>query len=49
MPNVYQLSVPYLARVIHIESTRPVLSGGGAEVQERVQQAGIFEPPEARG
>ena len=48
MPNVYQLSIPYLARIIHIESTQPMVSGGGPEVQDRVQQAGLFTPPQAR-
>ncbi len=32
--NVYQLSVPYVARVVRIESPRP-LGAGGPEVQER--------------
>lgn len=32
--NVYQLSVPYVARVVRIESPRP-LGEGGAEVQHR--------------
>ena len=36
--NVYQLSVPYVARVVRIESPRP-LAEGGAEVQHRVLQA----------
>jgi hypothetical protein len=36
--NVYQLSVPYVARVVRIESPRPLGEGGG-EVQERVLRA----------
>jgi hypothetical protein len=37
--NVYQLSVPYVARVVRIESPRPLAEGGGL-VQERVLRAG---------
>ncbi len=36
--NVYQLSVPYVARVIRIESARPLAETGGL-VQERVLRA----------
>jgi hypothetical protein len=36
--NVYQLSVPYVARMVRIESPRPISEGGG-EVQERVLRA----------
>jgi hypothetical protein len=36
--NVYQLSVPYAARVVRIESHRPLETGRG-EVQERVTRA----------
>ena len=41
--NVYQLSVPYVARVVRIESTRPIPEGGG-RVQERVVVAAELEP-----
>jgi hypothetical protein len=36
--NVYQLSVPYVARVVRIESSRPLFEPGGL-VQERVVRA----------
>lgn len=42
MPNVYQLSVPYVARIIHIESQLALQSATGGEVQERIRQAGIY-------
>ena len=45
MPNVYQLSIPYVARVIHIESVRPLPPLGTAHVQERVQRVGVREQP----
>jgi Pvc16 N-terminal domain len=40
--NVYQLSVPYVARVVRIESTRPLPEGGGL-VQERLLRAAELE------
>jgi hypothetical protein len=40
--NVYQLSVPYVARVVRIESSRPVAEGGGL-VHERVLRAAELE------
>jgi len=40
--NVYQLSVPYVARVVRIESTRPLGEGGGL-VQERELRAAELE------
>jgi hypothetical protein len=40
--NVYQLSVPYVARVIRIESFRPAAEGAGF-VQERELRAGELE------
>lgn len=40
--NVYQLSVPYLARVVRIRSTRRREQGGGL-VQERLLQAAELE------
>lgn len=40
--NVYQLSVPYVARVIRIESARPIGEGGGL-VHERVVRAAELE------
>ena len=40
--NVYQLSVPYIARVIHLESTLPEPTGGRA-VQERALRMGVSE------
>jgi hypothetical protein len=44
--NVYQLSVPYLARPIRIESVQRRLEDGDGLVQERVQDAGVHRPPE---
>ncbi len=46
--NVYQLSVPYQARIVKIESTLAELKGGGREVQDRIQRAGLHRPPEMR-
>jgi hypothetical protein len=40
--NVYQLSVPYVARVVRIESSRPIVEGGGL-VHERVLRAAELE------
>lgn len=40
--NVYQLSVPYVARVVRIESHRPLGEGGGL-VQERVTRAATLD------
>jgi hypothetical protein len=40
--NVYQLSVPYVARVVRIESVWPLADGGGL-VQERVLRAAELE------
>lgn len=40
--NVYQLSVPYVARVVRIESPRALAAGGG-EVQERSLRAGTLD------
>ena len=40
--NVYQLSVPYLARVVRIESSRTLGEGGGL-VQDRVTRAALLE------
>jgi hypothetical protein len=43
--NVYQLSVPYVARVVRIESARPLAEGGGL-VQERLLRAAVLESVE---
>ena len=40
--NIYQLSVPYVARVVRIESSRPVSVGGGL-VHEREMRAAVLE------
>ena len=45
--NVYQLSIPYLARPIRIESIQPRLEDGGGLIQDRIQDAGVFRPAEA--
>lgn len=39
--NVYQLSVPYVARVLQLETIQPVLPFSGHEVQERVLEMGV--------
>lgn len=44
--NVYQLSVPYVARVVRIECARPVVEGGGP-VHERIVRAAELEAVEA--
>ncbi|MEP3331194.1 DUF4255 domain-containing protein [Sedimentitalea sp.] len=44
--NVYQLSVPYVARTIKLESVELLSDDGGLPVQERVQDAGVLEPPD---
>ncbi len=46
-PNLYQLSVPYMARVIEIDARSPALDPAGPLVQERQQQAGLVRLPEA--
>jgi len=43
--GVYQLSVPYVARVLHLESEEPRLAEGGVAVQERVQRPALFAGP----
>jgi hypothetical protein len=48
-PNLYQLSIPYLARVIEIEARTPALDPAGPLVQEREQQVGLVERPPAFG
>lgn len=40
---VYQLSVPYLARVVSIESDEPVYGTGVGDVRERQQEVGVVE------
>jgi len=44
-PNLYQLAVPYMARVIEIEARGPALDRAGPPVQERRQEAGLVELP----
>lgn len=36
--NIYQLSIPYLARIIEIDSIRPIEQSGGDVVQERISE-----------
>ncbi len=48
-PNLYQLSIPYMARVIEIEARSPALDPAGPPVQEREQQAGTLDRPAAFG
>jgi hypothetical protein len=45
--NTYQLSVPYLARVVRIESLQPMPEPGGRRVQERAQDVGVLRPTPA--
>lgn len=41
--SVYQLSIPYLARVLSIDSREPVYTTGEGEVRERRQRVGVLE------
>lgn len=45
----YQLSVPYVARVVRIESLLPEPGTGGAPVQERAPDFGLLTPETALG
>lgn len=45
--NVYQLSIPYVARVINIESQQ-ALTEGGKIVQDRKLKAAIYETTQAK-
>lgn len=45
--NLYQLSVPYTARCVRLESVERLAEDTGPPVQERVQDAGIVVPPDA--
>lgn len=47
-PNLYQLSVPYMARVIEIDARGPALDRAGRPVQERQQDVGLVELPPDR-
>ncbi|MCR6650148.1 MAG: DUF4255 domain-containing protein [Cellvibrionaceae bacterium] len=38
--NAYQLSIPYVARVVHIDSSHSRAEEFDARVQERIQRAG---------
>ena len=40
--SIYQLSVPYLAGVVRIESLQPLPEPGGLPVQERAQDLGVL-------
>lgn len=40
--NAYQLSIPYVARVIHIESSEPLPDDGHSPVQTRQYNAAVF-------
>ena len=42
--NIYQLSVPYVARVINIESQQPTVTVSDVLVQEREVKAALYEP-----
>lgn len=41
--NVYQLSIPYVARIIHLESTQPRMFDSGRVVQERTTGMGVLD------
>lgn len=45
--NAYRLSVPYQARVIHIEAVHPVRLPDAPPVQRRLERAGVLEPADA--
>jgi hypothetical protein len=47
--DAYQLSVPYLSRVVRIESTERMLENGGGLVQERLQRMAVVEAPASAG
>jgi hypothetical protein len=47
--SMYQLSVPYLARVVRIESLQPQPAPGGLPVQERAQDIGVLRAAPALG
>lgn len=44
--NAYQLSIPYVARVVHIESSHARAEEYDMRVQERVQRAGVLKRAE---
>ncbi len=41
--NAYQLSIPYVARVVHIESSQVRAEEHEQRVQERIQRAGVLK------
>lgn len=41
--NAYQLSIPYVARVVHIESSQVCAEEHEQRVQERIQRAGLLK------
>jgi hypothetical protein len=45
--NLYQLSVPYVARSVRIESVERLDEAEGPPVQERVQDMRLARPPDA--
>lgn len=45
----YQLSIPYVARVVRIESLRPEPGSGGVPVQERAPDLGLLSPDPVAG
>ncbi|WP_421904932.1 DUF4255 domain-containing protein [Mameliella sp.] len=45
--NIYQLSIPYVARTVRIESVEYLSERGGPPVQERRQDIGVLEPVDA--
>jgi hypothetical protein len=47
VPNQYQLSIPYLARAVTIDSIQRELKDDGGLVQERAQRVGVLTAPEA--
>jgi hypothetical protein len=44
-PNPYHLSIPYLARVVPVESIERLPEAEGPPVQERVFRSGVVEQP----
>lgn len=46
-PNLYQLSVPYVARILDIDARGASLERAGPPVQSRRVDAGVIEEPEA--
>jgi hypothetical protein len=47
--DIYELSIPYVARVIHLESSQELPVGSTRRVQDRTLEAGFLEPSPRSG